>query len=217
MSAMNLSDRLEHCYSGAVYDVLRAMGHKNCVLPSTIRPLDPTKKLAGKVYTVSGHVDHSLDAHQTLLAWTGLLSKAPADSVIICQPNDSTLSHMGELSSETLTYRKVRGYIVDGGCRDSEFILNIGFRVFCRYFTPIDVVGRWIADGYGEPITIGGVQIHTGDYVMADRDGVVVIPGKHAEEVVARTEQVMQTESMVRKMILQGVDPQEAYLKYGKF
>lgn len=214
---MNLADRLEKCYTGAVYDVLRAMGHKNCVLPSTIRPLDPTKKLAGKIYTVSGHVDHSLDAHQTLLAWTGLLSKAPADSVILCQPNDSTLSHMGELSSETLTYRKVRGYIVDGGCRDSEFILNIGFRVFCRYFTPIDVVGRWIADGYGEPITIGGIQIHTGDYVMADRDGVVIIPGKLAEEVVTKTEQVMQTESMVRKMILQGVDPQEAYLKYGKF
>jgi len=214
---MNLADRLEKCYTGAVYDVLRAMGHKNCVLPSTIRPLDPAKKLAGKIYTVSGHVDHSLDAHQTLLAWTGLLSKAPADSVILCQPNDSTLSHMGELSSETLTYRKVRGYIVDGGCRDSEFILNIGFRVFCRYFTPIDVVGRWIADGYGEPITISGIQIHTGDYVMADRDGVVIIPGKMAEEVVTKTEQVMQTESMVRKMILQGVDPQEAYLKYGKF
>jgi len=214
---MNLSDRLENCYTGAVYDVLRAMGHKDCVLPSTIRPLDPTKKLAGKVYTVSGHVDHSLDAHQTLLAWTGLLSKAPADSVVICQPNDSTLSHMGELSSETLTYRKVRGYIVDGGCRDSEFILNIGFRVFCRYYTPIDVVGRWIADGYGQPITIGGLQIHTGDYVMADRDGVVIIPGRLAEDVVTKTEQVMQTESMVRKMILQGVDPQEAYLKYGKF
>lgn len=216
MSA-SLSDRLEQCYTGAVYDVLRGMGHKTCTLPPTIRPLDPTKKLAGKIYTVSGHVDHSLDAHQTLLAWTGLLSKAPADSVIVCQPNDSTLSHMGELSSETLVYRKVRGYIVDGGCRDSEFILRIGFRVFCRYFTPVDVVGRWIADSYGEPIEIGGVKIHTGDYALADRDGVVIIPGKLAEEVVTKTEQVMQTENMVRKMILQGVDPQEAYLKYGKF
>jgi 4-hydroxy-4-methyl-2-oxoglutarate aldolase len=61
------------------------------------------------------------------------------------QPNDSTMSHMGEHSSETMHFRGIRGYIVDGGCRDSEFIKRIGFRVWCRYFTPIDIVGRWEA------------------------------------------------------------------------
>jgi regulator of RNase E activity RraA len=214
---VNLDDRLEKCYTGAVYDVLRASGRPDCVLPSSVRPLDPTRKLAGKIYTVSGHVDGSMDAHQTLLAWTALLSKAPRDSVIVCQPNDSTLAHMGELSAETLTFRGIRGYIVDGGCRDSEFILRIGFRVWCRYFTPVDVVGRWVADSFGEPITIGNLTIRSGDYALADRDGVVIIPGAQAEEIVAKTEQVMQTENLVRKAILQGVDPQEAYLKYGKF
>ena len=122
-----LAERLERCYTGAAYDVLRTMGHANCVLPNTIRPLDPTRKLAGRIYTVSGHRKDGLDAHETLLKWTALLSKAPPDSVVVCQPNDSTLAHMGELSSETLQFRKVRGYIVDGGCRDSDFILKIGF------------------------------------------------------------------------------------------
>ena len=74
-----------------------------------------------------------------------------------------------------------------------------------------------MADGFGKPINIGGVAIHTGDYVMADRDGVVIIPGKIAEEVIEKTEEVLRTESLVRKAILEGVDPQEAYLKYGKF
>ncbi len=214
---MNHAERLEQCYTGAVYDVLRAMGLNNQALPSSIRPLDPSKKLAGKVFTMSGHRDEKLDAHQTLLHWTAFLSKAPADSVVICQPNDSTLAHMGELSAETLQFRKVRGYIVDGGCRDSEFILEIGFRVFCRYYTPVDVVGKWVADKFNEPIEIGGVAIHAGDFVLADRDGAVIIPSAHVEAVVSKTEEVMKTENLVRKAILQGMDPQEAYLKWGKF
>ena len=166
------ADRLQRCYSGAVYDVLRGIGHPDQVLPHTIRPLDVSSKLAGRLYTVSGHIDKTRSAHETLLGWTALLSKAPSGSVVICQPNDSTMAHMGELSAETLQLRGVRGYIVDGGCRDSAFISDIGFQVFCRYYTPVDVVGRWIADSFGEPITIGVVTISSGDYVLADRDGV---------------------------------------------
>ena len=212
-----LSERLEKCYSGAVYDVLRARGYPNQTLPNTIRPLDIHTKLSGPVYTVSGRYDPTLNPHETLLQWTGLLSKAPEGSVVICQPNDNTLSHMGELSSETLQLRGIRGYIVDGGCRDSEFISKIGFKVFCKYFTPVDVVGRWVPEEFAAPINIGQVTIETGDYVMADRDGIVIIPQAIVEEVVEKTEEVLQTESLVRKAILEGVDPQEAYLKYGKF
>ncbi len=213
----NLADRLEACYSGAVYDVLRTLGYPDQTLPKTIRPLQVEQKLAGEVYTVSGHHDDTLDPHETLLQWTGLLSRAPSGCVIICQPNDDQLSHMGELSSETLQFRGVRGYIVDGGCRDSAFIEKIGFKVFCKYFTPVDIVGRWKADAFGDPIQIGKVRISTGDFVMADRDGIVIIPKDMVEEVVEKTEEVLRTESLVRKAILEGVDPQEAYLKYGKF
>ena len=49
-----LANRLEQAYSGAVYDVMRARGFPDCVLPNTLRPLDPSRKLAGVVYTVSG-------------------------------------------------------------------------------------------------------------------------------------------------------------------
>ncbi len=215
--AINFSDRLECCYSGAVYDVLRAMGYPNQTLPNTIRPLDIDKKLAGKVFTVSGRYDDTLDPHETLLQWTALLSKAPKGSVVICQPNDDTLSHMGELSSETLQLRGIRGYIVDGGCRDSNFINKIGFKVFCKYYTPVDIVGRWVADSFEEPIIIGSVKINTGDYVIADRDGVVIIPEHISKEVLEKAEEVLKTENLVRKAIMDGVDPQEAYLKYGKF
>ncbi len=187
-----------------------------CVLPPNIRPINPARRLAGQVFTVSGRPGR-YDDHETLLQWTRLLSKAPADSVVICQPNDNTMALMGELSSETLKARGIRGYIVDGGCRDTEFIHRIGFPVFCKFYTPLDIVGRWIADSLGGPIQIGSVTIHSGDYVTADVDGIVVIPRHLAEQVAEEAERVVRTESLVRKAILSGADPEEAYLKYGKF
>ena len=214
---ISLADKLRGCYSGAVYDVLRAKGYVHQTLPQYIRPLNLQHKLAGPVFTIQGKRDDSLDAHQSLLKWCELLSKAPANTVLVCQPNDHTLAHMGELSSETLVYKKVLGYIVDGGCRDSAFIENLGFPVFCKYFTPVDVVAKWAATALGEPVQIGEVTIHTGDYVLGDRDGIVIIPGAITEEVVQQTEEVLRTENLVRKAILQGTDPVAAYLRYGKF
>lgn len=214
---MLLSDRLAQCYSGAVYDVLRSMGYLNQTLPHTIRPLQIDQKIAGEVFTIEGRRVENVSAHETLLKWCELLSRAPSDAVVICQPNDEQLAHMGELSSETLMFKKVRGYIVDGGCRDTAFIARIKFPVFCKYFTPVDVVSKWVPTAFAAPILIGEVSIHSGDYVIADNDGIVVIPGSVVKEVVERTEAVISTENLVRKAILNGVDPVEAYVKYGKF
>jgi len=212
-----LAARLMNCYAAAVHDVLRGMGHGRCVLPPSIKPLDPTKKLAGEIYTVSGHIDITRDPHDTLVQWTGLLSKAPPGKVLVCQPHTYDIALMGELSAETLNFRGVCGYVVDGGCRDTDFILELGFPVFCSFTTPKDIVGRWVPDRFGEPLTIGEVTIRTGDYLLADRDGVVIIPGSIVNEVVSKTEEVLQTENTVRTAILAGMDPQEAYLKFGKF
>jgi 4-hydroxy-4-methyl-2-oxoglutarate aldolase len=111
----------------------------------------------------------------------------------------------------------VRGYVADGGCRDVNFILELGFPVWCRYFTPRDIVGYWLPDTYDQPIEIGAVTIHAGDLVLGDRDGMVILPQARAEEIVAGAESAIGTENLVRKAILEGVDPQEAYLSYGKF
>ncbi|MEC7921350.1 MAG: RraA family protein [Chloroflexota bacterium] len=217
MQKNNLVQRLEKCYTGAVYDVLRERGNKNSILPHEIKSIDPSKKLAGEIWTCSGEIDETLDKDTTMLSWTEMLSKAPSGSVIMCQPNDGTIAHMGELSAETLKYRGVKGYIVDGGCRDVDFILNLGFPVFCKYFTPSDVVCRWKITSLGEPIKIGDLIINSGDYVLGDIDGVVVIPKEIASEVISETEDYINTESALRKDILSGVDPQEAYLKYRVF
>lgn len=212
-----LADRLQSCYSGAVYDVMRDLGLRPHVLPRAIVGLEPTMKVAGPVFTVRGRPDPTIDAHQSLLEWTGLLSRAPAGHVVICQPQDDVRALMGELSAEALRLRGVRGYIVDGGCRDTELICEQGFPVFCRYTSPIDIVASWRPEAFDEPVTIGNVTIYAGDYVLADRDGIILIPSAEAENVIARTEAVMSTESDLRRAVRDGQDPQQAYLRYGKF
>ncbi len=124
---------------------------------------------------------------------------------------------MGELSAEALKLRGVRGYIVDGGCRDTDLICEQGFPVFCRFTSPIDIVASWCPEAFDEPVTIGNVTIRAGDYVLADRDGIILVPGAEAETVIGRTEDVMNTESDLRRAVRSGQDPQEAYLRYGKF
>ncbi|UUZ76905.1 RraA family protein [Polaromonas sp. P1(28)-13] len=141
-------ERLERCYSGILHDVMRAAGMRDFTLPPTLRPLIPGQKLCGPAFTVSGRVSTGSDAHETLLQWTGMLSKAKSGHVLVIQPNDSTVSHMGELSSETLKLKGVRGVIADGGVRDAEFIIGLGFQVWHRYFTPRDVVGYWLPDAF---------------------------------------------------------------------
>jgi 4-hydroxy-4-methyl-2-oxoglutarate aldolase len=212
-----LTERLGRCYTGAVHDVLRMMGHENIVLPPEIKAIAPGTRLAGPVWTVSGHIDRTKTRHETLLGWCTLLSKAPAAHVVVCQPNNREVALMGELSAQTLTARGVLGCVVDGGSRDTDLVLAQGFPVFCSFLTPSDIVERWIPDRYGEPVTIGTVTIATGDYLLGDRDGVVVIPRAHADDVVTKTEEVVATESEMRRALVGGMDPVDAYNRYGKF
>ncbi len=216
-AGLSLTARLAACYSGAVHDVLRAMGHDAIVLPPQIKPLDPAHRLAGPVWTVSGHIDRTQSRDATLRGWCELLAKAPAGHVVVCQPHNHEIALMGELSAQTLAARGVLGYVVDGGARDTELLLRHGFPVWCSFVTPADIVGRWIADAFGAPVDIGGVTIASGDYVLADRDGVVIVPAAIVDDVVTRTEAVVATESEMRRALIGGMDPVAAYDKYGKF
>jgi 4-hydroxy-4-methyl-2-oxoglutarate aldolase len=212
-----LAARLARCYTAAVHDVMRAMGLRDFVLPPEIAALRQGSKAAGPAFTFRGRVAPDIAPHDTYMGWTAFLSQAPAGCIAVCQPNNRTVAHMGELSAETLKRRGVQGYVVDGGCRDVAFIRQIGFPVWCRYATPADIVGYWLPEGLGAPIEIGNVAIRTGDHILADSDGVVVLPQDQAGDIVAETERVMATENQVRKAILDGMDPQQAYLTYRKF
>ena len=215
--AASLTTRLGACYTGAAHDVLRMMGFDRIALPPAIKSIAPGQRLAGPAWTVAGHIDRTKTRHECLLGWCTLLSKAPPDHVIVCQPHNHEIALMGELSAQTLKARGVLGYVVDGGSRDTDLVLEQRFPVFCAFLTPTDIVERWIPDRFGEPVTIGDVTIATGDFLLGDRDGVVIIPRDAAEEAVTRTEEVMATESEMRNALIAGMDPVEAYNRFGKF
>jgi 4-hydroxy-4-methyl-2-oxoglutarate aldolase len=214
---MSIADRLQNCHSAVVHDVMKDLGLAVRVLPRNIVGLEPTMKAAGPVFTVRGRPDPTLDKHTSLYEWAGLLSRAPSGHVVVCQPQDDTRALFGGLSAEALAIKGVRGYIVDGGCRDVQAIADQGFPVYARFRTPIDIVCAWRAEAYAEPIAIGGLQVRPDDHVLADRDGIVLIGAAEVEAVVAAAERKLSTEGEMARAIRSGEDPQAAYLRYRVF
>ena len=210
-------ERLRSCYTSVLHDVMRAMGLRDFTLPPRLRPLNPEGVLTGPAFTIEGRMVEGADAHQTLLEWTGLLSKCPAGHVWVAQPNNRIVAQMGELSAETLHRKGVLGVVTDGALRDTNFILKLGLPCWGTHYTPRDVVGLWLPTAIGETIRIEDVTVNPGDWVHGDRDGMVVIPAVHLDEVIEKGVVAMATESKVRRAILDGMDPQQAYLTYGKF
>lgn len=210
-------EKLKTCYTSVIHDVLRARGLKNFTLPPRIQPLQPDVTLTGPAWTVEGRIDEAADAHQTLLAWTGLLSKAKPGHIWTAQPHNHVVAQMGELSAETLHMKGVLGCVLDGGLRDAGFIMRLGFPSWRVFHTPRDIVGMWLPTAWEVPIMIGDVRIEPGDWLHGDRDGMVRIPAAILDEVVPAAVEAMQTESKVRKAILEGIDPVEAYSRFGKF
>jgi regulator of RNase E activity RraA len=215
----NLPRRFARIYTAAITDVLDELGLLRQTLPSTIRPLAPAMRVAGYAYTARGrpHRGTARDRDQTMRRFLGMISAAPADSVLVLAANDGTAAHFGELSAEWFRAHRVRGAVIDGATRDAAAIVRLGFPTFARYRSPQDSIPRWRVVDWGRPITIGGVRITLGDVVVADLDGVVIVPRRVAHEVLQRCEKLVGTEGAVRAAIRRGLSPLAAYEKFGAF
>ena len=99
---MDLTERLGHLYATAIYDVLNGMCHDNCVLPSGIKALDPSHRLAGQIEPINDDWGPEKDASKTLLARTTVLSEAASGKIVMCRPNIYAVALMVELSAETI-------------------------------------------------------------------------------------------------------------------
>lgn len=213
-----LIDRLAAIpYTGAISDILDELGYPHQVLPSCIQAIQPGQTIAGRALTVYGEPAAGLARDEYFRPFLTMLGAIGPGDVVVIQPNDTRIAHFGELSCETAKFRGGRGAVIDGGIRDIDYIVKLGFPVFSRYQTPQDIVGRWRLLDHNVPITIGDVRIQPGDFVVGDRDGVVLIPHSVAEEVIGKAEEVVNTEDAVRQAILDGVHPVEAYERFGRF
>lgn len=204
-------------YTGAISDVLDEMGYRHQVFPHSIQALQMGQHVTGVALPVEGESTQSDDPDEVYIPILQMLGDIRPGDVIVTQAHDNVSAHLGELSCETAKYHGARGVVIDGGARDIDYILKLGMPVFCRYRTPADVLGRWKIKVYGEPVTVGEVTVRRGDFIVGDKDGVLAIPREITLEVLEKSEEVVSTENLVRKSILEGVHPVDAYRKYGRF
>src|SRR5262249_24483613 len=215
----NLPRRFARIYAAAITDVLDEMGLERQTLPSTIQPLAPDMRAAGYAFTARGRARKSgpRERDATLRQFLKMLGAVPTDSVLVLGANDNGAAHFGELSVEWFRARRVRGAVIDGGTRDAASITRLRFPTFVRYRTPQDSVPRWHVSDWGQPLTIGGVRIALGDVIVADLDGVVVVPRRAAHEVLVRCEKLVGTETRGRTGVRPAMTPLAAYEKFGRF
>jgi regulator of RNase E activity RraA len=215
----NLPRRFARVYTAAITDVMDEMGLQRQTLPAAIQPLTPDMRLAGYAFTARGraHRGTPRERNHTLRRFLAMLGAVPADSVLVLAANDNVAAHFGELSAEWFRARRVRGAVVDGGTRDAAYLARMRFPTFVRYRSPQDSVPRWRVSDWGQTLTIGGVRIALGDVIVADLDGVVVVPRRVAHEVLTRCERLVGTENAVRKAVKRGMTPLAAYEKFKSF
>ena len=209
--------RFSALYTGAVTDVLDDMGFSSQTLPPELLPLREGMRIAGPAYTIEGRPRPGNDYDASIRKILTMLGSVPQDYVAVYQTNDRSSAHLGELSVTSLKGRGCRGAVIDGGCRDVEYILRQGFPVFCRYTTPQDCVVRWDLVAENAPVTVGGVRISPGDYVVADGDGIVAVPAEICDAVLTAAEAKVATENHIRDAVRGGALPLEAYERYGTF
>ena len=212
-----LRERFEAIYTAALADILDTRGYRAQTLPPSIRPLERGMKLAGPAYTVRGRPSENAPYDTSLRKVLQMLGEVPAGHVAVYACGQDVAAHLGELSVTSLAARGVAGCVLDGGCRDVSFIVELGFPVFCAHVTPEDSTFRWELEATQEPISVGQVRIEPGDWVVGDEDGVVVVPRSIAESVLNEAEEKAATESEIRAAVRDGMSPLEAYERYGTF
>lgn len=147
-----------------------------------------------------------------------ILDEAPAGSVIVYVLEDGLeIAGIGNLMATTAKVRGLAGAVIDGGARDTEDIERLGFPVFSRSITPATSVGRLVAVAKQVPVTCAGVLVRPGDYVVADRDGVVVVPFDKVERVIEVVRQYDDKESKMIPIIKQEKSMLKALAKYNRY
>lgn len=209
-----LARRFERVQTAMLADSLDELGHLNCTLPPSIRPVAKGMRFAGPAFTVVGQAsDVPLNRMKTLRGALKVLGEVPAGHVCVFEANDGEgfSGHIGEFHASCMRARGVVGSLTDGGSRDSAELSELGYPVFSRYTTPQDGLPRWEIVGTGRNVTLGDVLIRPGDYVVGDDDGVVVIPIELLEEVLEAAEKAAADEAGSREQVAQGVSPLEAF------
>jgi 4-hydroxy-4-methyl-2-oxoglutarate aldolase len=202
-------------YVPVISDSLDAVGCRDHAMHPRIRPLREDFAFAGRARTVQWMYMFGKDPNPYEIELKFMDSLGPGDIVIPNSDPRLTNAPWGELMSTNAKYRGARGAIIDSCVRDVKKIFALNFPIFATAIAPLDSAGRGKVVAYDVPIESGGVQIEPGDLVVADYDGVVVIPKSIEKEVVRRAFEKVSKETKTRKELRKGKLLSEVYAKYG--
>jgi 4-hydroxy-4-methyl-2-oxoglutarate aldolase len=208
-----LVERLARLYTPVLADVLDRLGYRDQAMRPDIRPLFPNARAAGYAFTVQTVPAREIapaEPYQGELAAVDALRRFDVMLVSSCD-----WSFWGELLSTAARYRGSRGIIIDGYTRDTAAIIEMGFPTFSRGIHPADSLGRLDVAAHNVPIQCGGVAVDPGDLVLADADGIVLIPRGVAVQAIELAEEKVRGENLVRAKLAEGMSVTEAFRRYG--
>jgi RraA family protein len=182
-----VSDEIIAAYREFVTPHLSDNMNRLHAVDASIRPIHRSGKLVGSAFTVKTRPGDNLLVHKAID------SAGAGDVIVVDAGGDVTNAIMGEIMARMAIKNGIEGFIIDGAIRDAEAIQQLNYPIFAKGITHR---GPY-KDGPGEinvPIQLGGVVISPGDVILADQDGIVVVPADFAEELVPKVEKTMNME-----------------------
>ena len=208
--------RYEQLYTGAVSDVLREHCLMDQTLPGYLQPLRPERTVAGIAFTVKSAPNTKITGELTFR--TQMLEEMHADSFVVWDTSGDTESTAwGGVMTATAIGRGIRAAVIDGGIRDTNQILQKDFPIYYKYRSPNGSLGRCLISHYQQPVKIGSTFVRPGDIVLADIDGVIVVPRKIAVAVLERAEEILANEKKIFKWVADGESMEQITSKGGYF
>lgn len=226
-SVLELQARWRNIRSANLYDTLDKMGYPNQCLDLGIRPLFPHQRLAGQVITVKGS-PYPVSHDEPDSEWTGdyfeELRKLlyPGCVVVVESGGEQYAGKFGEMTSWALKQGGAQGIVVDTYIRDYLGLEIIPDYVACaRGTSPIESSNRWRIDALNVTVGMPGtltsrVRVAPGDWLVAEADGVVVVPQKIALEALVKAEDLENREQAMREDLAAGMGFDEAFAKWGR-
>ena len=206
---------LQHAPAAVISDALDRLGHRDRVLDLAIRPLWPEARLAGvavPIVIVADPTEPEMPYDGELTALDGL---APGEVPLLAVEAGVRAASWGELFSCAALGRGAAGVVIDGLARDAAAIQALGFPAFARGLSPLDTFARARVSGINVEAVVGGVAVSPGDFVVADCDGVVVVPRAIVSNVADAVATKHRLEGSAREDLLAGMTIREVWVKYG--